>query len=164
MKNKLFIILSLIMVMAGMIACHSTNKLQVYQFMPSVDCDSCSFLELMDKLSEIDSEPKSIKLKNDSILGYLKRYGGMYSYNAIKYRIVNNELITDSVNLEGYDISGITSMHFLYSRDSLVNKQTNERYYNQKYLDRITPKAKKLSKRQVRALQKSFQESGIIDE
>ena len=137
MKNKLFVILSLVMVMAGMIACHSTNKFQRYEWLPLVDCDSCSFLELMDKLSEFDSQPRYIRLENDSIMWYTKRYGGLYSNTAIKYTITNNELIIDSVNENGVEIPNVTGMHFLYSRDSLVNKQTNEKYYNQKYLKRM---------------------------
>jgi hypothetical protein len=135
-KNKLFVFLCLIMVI-GMIACHSTNRLQVYRFSPLVDCDGCGFLELMEKLTEIDSVPKFIIIKNDSVIGYSKRYGGIYSNTEIKYVMVNNELITDSVNLNGYEISNVTNMSFLYSQDSLINKKTNEKYYNQKYLDKI---------------------------
>jgi len=123
-----------------MISCNSTNKIQVYRFMSSVDCDNCGFFELTEKLTEIDSEPRYIRLINDSILGYSKRYGGLYSNTAIKYTITNDELIVDSVNLEGYDIPNITNAHFLYNRDSLVNEKTNEKYYNQKYLDKIIHK------------------------
>lgn len=126
--------------MVDMISCNSTNKIQVYRFMSSVDCDNCGFFELTEKLTEIDSEPRYIRLINDSILGYSKRYGGLYSNTAIKYTITNDELIVDSVNLEGYDIPNITNAHFLYNRDSLVNEKTNEKYYNQKYLDKIIHK------------------------
>lgn len=140
MKNKLFIILSLFTVMISMTSCHSTNRFQRYEWLPSVNCDSCSFLELMDKLSEFDSQPRYIRLENDSIIWYTKRYGGLYSNTAIKYTIINNELIIDSVNENGVEIPNITGMHFLYSRDSLVNKQTNEKYYNQKFLNRTIKK------------------------
>ncbi|MCL1943934.1 MAG: hypothetical protein FWF54_10360 [Candidatus Azobacteroides sp.] len=140
MKNKLFIFLPIVIMTMGMITCCSTNKIQVYRFLPSVDCDSCSFLEMMEKLAKIDSSNKFIILRNDSILGYSKRYVGLYSNTAIKYIIVNDELITDSINLYGYEIYSVTNVHFLYSRDSLVNKVTNEKYYNQKYLDKIRKK------------------------
>jgi hypothetical protein len=123
-----------------MVVCHPTNKLHVYRFSPSVDCDDCSFLELMEKLTEVDSIPKYITIKNDSIIEYSKCYGGIYGNTEIKYEIVNNELITDSVNINGYEISSVTNMRFLYSQDSLINKQTNEKYYNQKYLNKIRKK------------------------
>jgi hypothetical protein len=87
-----------------------------------------------------ESDVKIIMIKSDSIIGYSKRYGGIYSNAEIKYIIVNNELITDSINLNGYEIPNVTNMRFFYSRDSLVNKKTNEKYYNQKYLEKIYKK------------------------
>ena len=136
MKNKLFIFLFLgVIVMVGMIACHSTNKLQVYQFMPSVDCDSCDFLELMEKLTEIDSEPKSIVLKNDSILEYWKRYGGLGSLTTVKYYLKDSLMIIDSLDIYGKICpEEITNTKMVYSTDSLINSKTKEKYYNQKYL------------------------------
>ena len=106
--------------------------IQFYKFVPSIDVEICDLNELTKILTETDT--KSIILKNDSVLEYYKRYGGLGSINSINYKIVNNELITDSLSHEGGDVPGVTSVHFLYSRDSLVNKKTNERYYTQKYL------------------------------
>lgn len=116
--------------MISMIACHSTTKLQVYQFIPSVDCDNCSFLELMEKLTEIDSEPRTITLKNDSVLEYIKRYGGLGYVASFKYKIIDNELNIDSLDIYGRNKIDIQNRCFLFNKDSLVNKITNEKYYN----------------------------------
>ena len=131
MKLNLYIVL-LTLTIFSIMSCKTNTKIQFYKFVPSIDVEICDLNELTKILTETDT--KSIILKNDSVLEYYKRYGGLGSINSINYKIVNNELITDSLSHEGGDVPGVTSVHFLYSRDSLVNKKTNERYYTQKYL------------------------------
>jgi hypothetical protein len=115
-------------------SCKTNFKVQVYRFEPSIDYDVYDENQIRKKIAE--SDVKSITLRNDSVLEYKKRYGGLYSSTSINYKIDNNELIIDSLNHAGYDVSDVTSVHFLYSQDSLINKKTNEKYYNQKYLDK----------------------------
>lgn len=79
---------------------------------------------------------KSIILRNGSILEYWKRYGGIGSSMIIKYALIDNELIVYPTDVEGYNVPDISDMHFLYSRDSLINIKTDEKFYNQKYLDK----------------------------
>lgn len=139
MRSSLTLIL-LIVVAIVVTSCKTAFQPQVYRFLLTTNFGIN--VETEDEIKEtlLMSNIKGITLKNDSILEYWKRYGGLYSNTAIKYTITNNELIIDSLNMEGFDIQNITGMCFLYSKDSLVNKQTNERYYNQKYLKWTTKK------------------------
>ena len=84
----------------------------------------------------MESDVKSIILRNDSILEYWKRYGGIGRSMIIKYVLIDNELIVYPTDVEGYNVPDISDMHFLYSRDTLINIKTNEKFYNQKYLDK----------------------------
>jgi hypothetical protein len=118
-------------------SCKTSFNVRTYQFQPYVD-NIDDINEVIKKITESDT--KSIILKNDSVLVFWKRFGGTGSAITVKYIIINNELITDSVNLNGYEIPSMTNMRFLYSRDSLVNKMTNERYYTQEYFDKIYKK------------------------
>ena len=43
----------------------------------------------------MESDVKSIILRNDSILEYWKRYGGIGSSMIIKYALIDNELIVN---------------------------------------------------------------------
>ena len=56
---------------------------------------------------------KSIILRNDSILEYWKRYGGIGSSMIIKYALIDNELIVYPTDVEGYNVPDISDMHFL---------------------------------------------------
>ena len=147
MKNKLFIFHSLVMIMGGMMAaCHSTDKLQVYQFTPSVDCDSYGYLEWAE-LIELGCLPTTIILKNDSILNYFKRFGGLGYLTTIKYHLKDNLTTIDSLDVYGRMVpEEIINAKMIYSTDSLVNKKTNERYYNQKYLDETDKRLKREGK------------------
>lgn len=50
-----------------------------------------------------------------------KRYEAIGSSMIIKYALIDNELIVYPTDVEGYNVPGISDMHFLYSRDSLIN-------------------------------------------
>jgi len=141
MKNKLFIFFSLVMIMIGMIACRSTDKLQLYRFEQSVDCDSYGSSLEWTELIELGCLPRSIVLKNDSILQYFIRFGGLGSLTTVKYYLKDNLITIDSLDIYGKIVpEEITNMKMIYSRDSLINSKTREKYYNQKYLDKLHKK------------------------
>ena len=50
---------------------------------------------------------KSIILRNDSILEYWKRYGGIGRSMIIKYVLIDNELIVYPTDVEGYNVPDI---------------------------------------------------------
>jgi hypothetical protein len=137
MKNKLFVCFLFVIIVAGMIACHSTNKLQVYQFNTSVECDNYGPLEWQE-LIKLGCLPRTIILRNDSILEYFKRFGGLGSLTTVKYYLKDNLMIIDSLDIYGKIVpEEIINIKMIYSTDSLINIKTNEKYYNQKYLDKL---------------------------
>ena len=134
MKQNLFLFVSLMLIAFVIVSCKIGFDTQVYRFIPSIDSDIYSENEIRKKI--VESDVKSIILRNDSILEYWKRYGGIGSSMIIKYALIDNELIVYPTDVEGYNVPDISDMHFLYSRDSLINIKTNEKFYNQKYLDK----------------------------
>ena len=62
----------------------------------------------------------------DIIQVFRKRHGDLGSLITIEYSLV--------IDVSGRYIREISGIHFLYSRDSLINRQTNEKYYNQKFV------------------------------
>ena len=65
----------------------------------------------------------------DIIQVFRKRHGDLGSLITIEY-----SLVIDSVDVSGRYIREISGINYLYSRDSLINRQTNEKYYNQKFV------------------------------
>lgn len=141
MKLNIAIPLSLILVIiAFTLSCKTSFEAQVYRFILSTDSEICDENEFRDILMKGDV--KSITLKNDSILEYWKRYSGLGSSRAIKYTLLDNELIVYPADTLGYDVPGISNMCFYYNKDSIINEKTKEKYYNQKYLDKISKQQK----------------------
>jgi hypothetical protein len=138
MKLNLSLFISLVLVSFSIVSCKTNFNAQVYRFVPSIASDIQSENEIRKRIAE--SDVKGINLKNDSILEYWKRYGGLASLTTIKYTLVNDELIVYPTDIKGHDVPDVSNVHFLYGLDSLVNKKTNEKYYNQKYLNRISKK------------------------
>ena len=134
MKQNLSLFVSLILITLVIASCKISFNTQVYRFIPSIDSDIYSENEIREKIMENDV--KSIVLKNDSILEYCKRYGGIGSSTIIKYTLINDELIVYPTDIKRYNVPDISNMYFLYSQDSLINKKTNEKYYNQKYINK----------------------------
>jgi hypothetical protein len=137
MKSNISFIL-LILVAVVVTSCKTSFEVKEYRFQPSIDSDIYDKNEIREKIAE--SDVKGINLKNDSILEYWKRYGGLASLTTIKYKLTENELIVDSADIYEHNIPEISNIHFVYSQDSLVNKKTNEKYYNQKYLKWVSNK------------------------
>ena len=118
----------------NIVSCSSIGgiKNQVYHALPTVECDTCSFNETMDKLMTFDS--KSIAIQNDSIMILYKNFGGLGFDKHVKYQLINNELITDSIDVSGRFEVEAQDRCFVYSKDSLTNKQTGEKLYSKRFL------------------------------
>lgn len=134
MKKNLSIILLVLSVFI-IFSCKTNFKMQIYRFEPSINLDGQDESETRRMIAR--SDVKFITLKNDSVLIYTKRNGGLASSIELIYRIVNDELIIDSLNYEGKSILNVMGVHFLYSSDSLINKRTLEKYFNRKYFGKI---------------------------
>lgn len=118
----------------NIVSCSSIGgvKIQVYYLLPTVEYDTCSFNETMDNLIAFDS--KYITIQNDSIMILYKNFGGLGFDKHVKYRSINNELITDSIDVSGTFEVEVQDRCFLYNKDSLVNKQTGEKFYSKRFL------------------------------
>lgn len=119
------------------ISCKTGFNIQIYKYQPTIDSNISNENEIRKRI--IESDVKSITLRNDSTLEYWKRYGGIGSLIKIRYFLINNELIIDSID-SGGNKNDLSNIHFLYSQDSLINRKTQEKYYNQKYIDKISKK------------------------
>ena len=116
----------LIFVSIVVTSCKTSFRVQRYRFMFSVG-------EIWEKM--LTNEIKGIDLENDSILVYWKSYGGLGSMKTIRYTLTGNDLIIDSLDIYKRAVpEEISGTHFAYSKDSLINKKTNEIYFNQKYV------------------------------
>ncbi len=129
MRKVLF---SLLMLLIAIItSCRTGYFPRSYQYVLTIECDTCDDADIIRMISE--GERKSIILMNDSILCYSKRYGGLASATYVRYKMVGNQLVTDSVDIYGYYNDKISNMHFSCSKDSLVNAETGERYFTERY-------------------------------
>ena len=132
MKLRIAFIL-LIFVSIVVTSCKTSFRVQRYRFLLSVG-DSYDTDTIWEKM--LTNEIKGINLKNDSILVYWERYGGLVFQRTIRYTLTENDLFIDSMDVykQGHIPEEISSTHFAYSKDSLINKKTNEIYFNQKYV------------------------------
>jgi hypothetical protein len=137
MKSNLFFILLTVLALV-VVSCKTSFESQVYDFQLIIDSNTYDENEIKELISE--SKMKTIVLKNDSVLEFRKRHGGLGSLITIEYTLVDNEIVIDSTDVTGRYIPELSDIHFLYSRDSLVNRQTNEKYYNQKFVKKTERK------------------------
>lgn len=129
-SNLLFILLTIVALVVT--SCKTGFESQVYDFQPVIDSNTYDENEIKEVISE--SEMRTIVLKNDSVLEFRKRHGGLGSLITIEYTLVDNEIVINSADVTRRYIPELSGIHFLYSRDSLINRQTNEKYYNQKFV------------------------------
>ena len=127
MKYKTIILL---LTLLGIIASCKTNyKIQAYSLDRNLKfCDSCETRKVW---AESDAK-KSIVLVSDSTLNYSIIYGHIGSSTKIKYRISNDTLILEPKDIYGKELKTEKSNFsnvYLYSTDSLISLQNNERYY-----------------------------------
>ena len=109
-------------------SCKIGFRVQVYQFLPIGDSDNDDIIR--EKLSK-NYVKRFIVLVNDSVLRYNKRNGGIGSSVEIKYKLVDNELFIDSLDIYNRRNSEVLNECFLYSKYRVINKRTNEVYYKQ---------------------------------
>lgn len=113
MKQNLFLFVSLMLIAFVIVSYKIGFDTWVYRFVPSIDSDIYSENEIREKIVERDV--KFIILRNDSILEYWKRYGGIGSLMIIMYTLIDDELIVYPTGVQGYNVPEISKMHFLYS-------------------------------------------------
>jgi hypothetical protein len=127
MNYKIIIpLLSLIGIIAS---CKTNYKIQAYSLDRQLQfCDSCETRKVWAE----SNAKKSIILISDSTLNYSIIYGHIGSSTKIKYRISNDSLILEPKDIYGKELKTKKSNFsnvYLYSTDSLISLQNNERYY-----------------------------------
>jgi hypothetical protein len=88
------------------------------------------------------SSGKSLILISDTALNYSIRFGGLGVATTIKYKILDSLLIIDSIDIYGRRTfqeitSDVFNHEYIFSKDSLVDLVNNERFYGEKYFNRI---------------------------
>lgn len=81
---------------------------------------------------------KSIIIISDTTLNYSIKFGGLGVSTTIGYKLLDSLLLIDSVDIYNSDsfqqiTNDIFSHTFLYSKDSLIELETNQLYYTNKY-------------------------------
>jgi len=130
MKYKM--IVPLLILFEIIVSCKSNYKTQVYSLDRQIQfCDSCETRKVWAK----SDAKKSIVLVSDSTLNYSIIYGHIGSSTQIKYKISNDSLILGSKDIYGKELKTDNSNFsntYLYSTDSLISLQNDERYYAEK--------------------------------
>lgn len=122
--------------MFNLFSCKTSRYPVFYKHMVILNCDNCNDDSISYALNSGNN--KSITLKNDSILEYYKSFGGLGSITTAKYSLIDCQIKVDSLDVYGrVGPKEFLNMNIIYSIDSLVNNQTGEIYYNQKYLDKL---------------------------
>ena len=114
---KILFVLS-ILVLTIFVSCKTRYKVQTFQFIP--------------RSLENSYYRRSISIQNDTTIRFYINYGGLGSSNNAKYVMDGNEIIVDTVHM-GLDLLEIFGYNFIRYKDSLVNNNTNDLYYSNKY-------------------------------
>ena len=110
-----------------------------------ISCSRLFFRQSYSSENSSSSFRKSIILINDTTLNYSIKVGGIGSATTIRYKIKDSVLIIDSVDIyERNSFQEFTdevfNHKFKYSKDSLIDLNNNEKYYDQRYIDRSRSK------------------------
>ena len=111
-------------------SCKMQSRIFGYRYVPSPPtCDTC----------QISNLKKSILITNDSTLIFGVVFGGLGVSTTINYSMIGNTIITDTVDINGdksYSeyLDEIFGNKLSFSRDSIINERTKERFYSDKYL------------------------------
>ena len=113
-------------------ACRTQKHVvRFYQSM-QINCDTCTFQEINDSISLIFSEWKIITIKNDSVINYYKKYYGLGSSTDIKYKLIDNVIELDTVDLYGRNVAPLEIGNLEFYKDSLIDLKTGIKYYSGK--------------------------------
>ena len=131
-----FLLLTLIGIISS---CKSKYKIQAYSLSKNIQtCDICKTRKVW------NSNPiKSIILISDSTLNYVKSYGGIGVSKKIKYKISNDTLNIDTIDIYGQNLTekkSDFSKLYLINKDSLTSLENDEKYYSSSFQKRKTKK------------------------
>ena len=113
---KIIFVLS-IFALTIFVSCKTKYKVQTFQFTPR---------------SIENYNRGSISIQNDTTISFYINYGGLGSSISAKYVMNGNEIIVDTIHMEQYFLERF-GYNFIRYKDSLVNYNTNDLYYSNKY-------------------------------
>jgi len=133
MKKSIEIITILILI-GILISCKSNYRYRAYEFDRGIEW---KIIDGIKKPFPKTYVKKSIVFISDSTLNYNIQYGGIGASTTIKYKIDNNSLIIDTVDIYNRkSFQGFTNEIFgvkiQYSNDSLIDKKHLQKYYLKK--------------------------------
>ena len=132
-------ILPIIFFVGIIVSCSIPFKIQSYRYVAHVDCDHCEnkeFIKLLEeKILNQGFTDKYIQIRSDSILVQSIVFGGITTSIQIKYFRSNDTISILDQNPVGPSL--------LYSKDSLIEYKTKDKYYNVKYLEKVRRKQKR---------------------
>jgi hypothetical protein len=112
------------------ISCKIQSKILAYRFVPGPSqCDTC----------KISNLKKSIIITSDSTLTFGVVFGGLGVSTTINYSMIGNVILTDSVDINGdksYSefIDEIFNCRLSFSKDSIINESTKEKFFTDRLL------------------------------
>lgn len=122
-----------LLVLLALISCKTRHPVRSYVFDRGIKFENVNGTPKPFPKSYLN---KSISLINDSILNYTTVLGDVGSLTIIRYKIENQFLIIDSLDVynkrpsfQAYGDEGIFGDRFHYTNDSLVNIRNGDRYY-----------------------------------
>jgi hypothetical protein len=125
--------------LAILASCQASSTAIVYEFFPHFD--SVPSEAEIEEFRKAKHEKKFLRIINDSILQKVIRYGDFYPSSSYKYiRLGDTLVVTASIPPPGEIVAMNNREHYLYSRDSLVNLRTGERFYTEKFIDKENKK------------------------
>ena len=91
---------------------------------------------------------KSLILISDTTLNYSIRFGGLGIATTIKYKILDSLLVIDSIDIYGRRAfqeitSDVFNHQYLFSKDSLIDLENNDKFFGKKYFNNLQTKRNK---------------------
>lgn len=150
MSNSQIRIVAFLFLLGIFSACNNRFSRQTYieYITPSkFTCsDSLRYKTILQDVSSNDvvwvESNRSIILISDSVLNYSIRFGGLGASTSIKYTIVDCLMVVDSVDIYGRKhfqefAADIFKHTFLYSKDSILNLNNDNKYFSERYIRRL---------------------------
>lgn len=136
-EKPMKLLIPILFLLTLIISCKSNSGIKRYTLDRQLQvCDSCEI-----KVWTAINAKKYITLTKDSILNLTAIYGHMGSSAKVKYKIKNDLLITDTVDINGNKPNSDFKHKnkFKFSNDSLVDISTGEVYHSDDYIKRKNP-------------------------
>ena len=136
MRKLIRLILFICLTFITYISCSTKFRIQTYDYIPYARLSIDSIRELY-LSGDLHREDISITLTSDTTLNFFQRYGGLGFLNTIGYTRSDTIILIDSIDkYNGYSENqmsrDIRSKAFLYTKDSLVDIDSNELYYKRR--------------------------------